>query len=461
MPAAIRRHGSNPSRPQLRPHNLRSLPKAAPPPISQHHPLHRLHPPPQIAQFPLFAPQESRPPLLSSLLQRTRPLEEKTPIPPDFKGAESVYSPSVLKPWPYEFYCKWGRWILPKDCILIGGRPLDGKVLWCFESDRVVGCVFSENDHVGLIKVGIFMGGEDDSEIIKPSYESRILTFLWGMGEDGGINWGLFLKLVLERKDEEERLIADEIRFWGVVGVEICEILMRLHLEGLTVGYLSLNCLGFDDFGRVLLQLFVKAGFELDSRNVSKVGPVSDVWSLASLLVCVLVGSSFEEEMESFLHSVVNAVKDEKGCDYDGLYLAWMGKVSALLKSRLGSDFASLLDVLCRCLGLEPGHRPLATELWKCLRGLVVKPQCDIGFTLKNENKNQESGGYIVLGDVCCMVDGTGHGSKGEEEAERDDARLRVEGDVVDGITRGDFKCLEVKGTGLHGIYYRNVSHVK
>ncbi|XP_042033598.1 uncharacterized protein LOC121780146 [Salvia splendens] len=473
----------------------------------------------------------------SSLLQRTRPLEEKTPIPPDFKGAESVYSPSVLKPWPYEFYCKWGRWILPKDCILIGGRPLDGKVLWCFESDRVVGCVFSENDHVGLIKVGIFMGGEDDSEIIKPSYESRILTFLWGMGEDERDKLGVVFKACFRvsslgkafgfwcneedrsvyivcqklasssfidcvfnrRKDEEERLIADEIRFWGVVGVEICEILMRLHLEGLTVGYLSLNCLGFDDFGRVcvdlsevlksgrrvsknvefglkdmflehnavflcpevLLQLFVKAGFELDSRNVSKVGPVSDVWSLASLLVCVLVGSSFEEEMESFLHYVVNAVKDEKGCDYDGLYLAWMGKVSALLKSRLGSDFASLLDVLCRCLGLEPGHRPLATELWKCLRGLVVKPQCDIGFTLKNENKNQESGGYIVLGDVCCMVDGTGHGSKGEEEAERDDARLRVEGDVVDGITRGDFKCLEVKGTGLHGIYYRNVSHVK
>lgn len=64
MPAAIRRHGSNPSRPQLRPHHLRRLPKAAPPPISQHHPLHRLHSPPQIAQFPLFAPQESRPPLL-------------------------------------------------------------------------------------------------------------------------------------------------------------------------------------------------------------------------------------------------------------------------------------------------------------------------------------------------------------------------------------------------------------
>ncbi|KAG6388645.1 hypothetical protein SASPL_150077 [Salvia splendens] len=432
----------NPARPRLRPHHLRRLPKASPPPIFQHHPLH-----------------------------------------------QSVSSPSVLKPWPYDFYYKWGRWILPKDCILNGGTPLDsyggvldGKVLRCFESDRMVGCVLRENDHVGLIKVGIFMGGEVDSGIIKPSYESRILTVLWGMGEDERDKLRVIFKACFRvsnvgkafgfwcneedksvyivcqklassslidcvfnrRKDEEERLIADEISFWGVVGVETCEILMRLHLEGLTVGYLSLNCLGFDDFGRVcvdlsevlksgmgvsknvefglkdlfldqnsvflspevLLQLFVNVGFELDSRNVSKVGPVSDVWSLASLLVWVLVGSSFEEEMKSFLHSVVNAVKDEKGFDYDGLYLAWMGKVSALLKRRLGSDFASLLDVLCRSLGLEPDHRPLATELWKCLRGLVVKPQCDIVFTLKNEHKNQESGGYIVLGDVCCMIEG-------------------------------------------------------
>ncbi|KAL1533582.1 hypothetical protein AAHA92_33447 [Salvia divinorum] len=468
----------------------------------------------------------------SSLLQRSRPLEEKRAIPPDFGGAESVSSPSVLNPWPYEFYCKWGRWILPEYCISIGGTPLDsyvgvldGKVLRCFESDRVMGCVLRENDYVGLIKVGIFVGGEVDSEIIKPSYESRILTVLWGMREDERDKLGVifnacfrvsnvgkaygfwcdeedksvyivcqklassnFIDFVFKRrKDDKERLIAGEISFWGVVGVEICEILMRLHLEGLTVGYLSLNCLGFDDFGRVcvdlsevlksgrrvsracknvefglkdmfldqntvflspevLLQLFVKAGFELDSQNVSKVGPVSDVWSLASLLVWVLVGSSFEEELESFLHSVINAVKDEKGCDYAGLYLAWMGKVSALLKSKLGSDLTSLLDVLCRCLGLEPCHRPNATELWKCLRRLVVKPQCDIGFTLKNEHKNQESGGYIVLGDVCCMVDETDHGSKGEEETERDDVRLRVEGDVIDGITHGDFKCLEMKG---------------
>lgn len=56
----------------------------------------------------------------------------------------------------------------------------------------------------------------------------------------------------------------------------------------------------------------MNAGFELNSQNVSKLCPVSDVGSLASLLVWFLVGSSVEEEMESFLHSVVNAAKDRK-----------------------------------------------------------------------------------------------------------------------------------------------------
>ncbi|XP_057795426.1 uncharacterized protein LOC131011664 isoform X2 [Salvia miltiorrhiza] len=470
----------------------------------------------------------------SSLLHRTRPLEEKTVIPP---GTKSASPPSVLKPWPHEFYCRWRRWILPEDCISIGGARLDsdggvldGIVLRFFGSDRVMGCVLREKEYVGLVKVGILVEG---SKLIKPSYESGILTVLWGMGEEERDKLGVILNagfrvsnvgkaygfwcdeadksvyIVFQKfassnfitdcvfkrgKVENERLIADEMSFLGVVGVEICEVLSRLHLEGLTVGYLSLNCLGFDYFSRVcvdlsevvnssrrvsravhractdadfglkdmlldhqnlvflspevLLQLVVKAAgwFEMDSLNVYEVGPVSDVWSVASLLVWVIVGSSFVKEMESFLHSVVNAVRNEKGCDYAGLYVVWMEKVSALLKRRLGLDFAPLLDILCRCLGLEPGHRPMATELWKCLRGLVVKPQFDIGLTLRNEQRNQESGHCIVLGDVWRMVDETEDGSKGEEESGKDDVRLRVEGDVIDGIAHGNFKCLEMKG---------------
>lgn len=388
-----------------------------------------------------------------------------------------------------------------------------------FESDRVMGCVLREENNVGLIKVGIFVEGEVDSKLIEPSYESRILTVLWGMKEEERVKLGVLLNasfrvsnvgkaygfwcneedrcvyIVFEKlasssfiecvfkitKDKNEVLTADEMSVAGMVGMEMCEIMGRLHLEGFTNGFLSLNCLGFDDFGRVcvdlsevvntgrrvstslkrgckdlefslkdklldqnlvflspemLSQIIVKTGFELDSLNVYKVGPASDVWSVASLLVWVILGSSFIKEMESFLQSVIN----EKKCDYIG----WKDKTAALLEGRLGSGCAPFLDILCGCLVLEPGHRPTVTELWKCFRGLIVKPQFDMELSLKQELTNQDSSDYIVVGDVFCMVEDD---LKGKEVNERDDVRLGVEGDVVDGITRGGhLKCLEMKG---------------
>ncbi|KAH6800020.1 hypothetical protein C2S52_000484 [Perilla frutescens var. hirtella] len=477
----------------------------------------------------------------SSILQRSRPIEEKKLTPPsspaEFGGEDSVFCTSVLKPWPYEFCCKWRRWILPKDCILIGemgldddGRGvLDGKVLRFFESERVLGCVLREKDNVGLAKVGVFVQGEVGLKLIKPSYESRILNVLWGLKEEERDKLGIilnatfrvsnvgkaygfwcdeegrcvyivweklsssnFIECVAKRKEvEKEGLSADEMSVLGMVGMEICEILSRLHFEGLIIGSLSLNCLGFSDFGRVcidlskvvytgrrvstaarsackdlefslkdnlldenlvflspemLSQLIVKEGFELDSLNVYKVGPASDVWSAASLLVWVIVGSSFTEEIDSFLHSVINAVKDEKGSDYSGLYIGWKEKIAALLEGILGTGCTSLLDILCRCLGLEPGDRPMVTEVWKCFRGLIVKPQLNMGLSCKQEQTNQDSSCYIVLGDVCRVIEEIEDGLKGKEVNDKDDVRLRVEGDVVDGITRGHLKCLEMKG---------------
>ncbi|KAL6556832.1 hypothetical protein OROHE_006708 [Orobanche hederae] len=349
----------------------------------------------------------------SSLLQRSCPNEDKRVIPPSS---------------PAEF---GGSRLHLQDCVSIGETDPDndigvlgGKVLRSFESDRVMGCVLREKEDVGLIKVGIFIESEAASKLIEPSYESRILTVLWGMKEDERDKLGVFIcatfrvsnvgkayefwrhnedaciyivceKLASpnfidcvfkrEKDDEKEGLSDDEMSFLGMVGMEICEILRRLHLEGLTVGYLCLNCLGFDDFGcvcvdiseeglqspEVLLQLIVNEGFELNSLNVYKVGPVSDDWSVASLLVWVIVGSSFVEEMESFLNPVIDSVKNEKDCDYSGLSLR-----------------------------LNPENRPTEAE----------------------------------------------DGVKEEEGNNGDDLKLKIEGDVVDGLSRGRFKCLEMEG---------------
>ncbi|KAL0314352.1 UNVERIFIED_CONTAM: hypothetical protein Sangu_2279600 [Sesamum angustifolium] len=201
------------------------------------------------------------------------------------------------------------------------------------------------------------------------------------------------VKCVLKKKeDKDERLSSDEISALAMLCMEICEILSRLHSEGLVFGFLRVSCFGFNDFGHVYVDLgeVLNTGFKFDwGKSRYEVGCASDVWFLACLLVRLIVGSTFVEEMERFLHFVVNAIKEEKGCDYSGLCVRWSEKIAVLLEGRLASEYASLQDILYRCLGFDPGNRPVITDLWKCLRELVVKPQFDTGLMLKQEVKKE------------------------------------------------------------------------
>ncbi|KAK4391045.1 hypothetical protein Sango_2167800 [Sesamum angolense] len=451
---------------------------------------------------------------LSSVLQHLHPQGNKKVISPSSPQAngkdQSVLFPSALKSWSYDFYCKWKKWVLPGDCISIekvgsesDGGVVCGEVLKYFQSDYMMGCVLREKEHVGLVRVGAFVESEEDSRIFKASYESRILTVLYRMEEEERNKLGIILnatlrvsnvgkvfgfwcneddkcvymvcekiaspnlvKCVLKKKeDKDERLSSDEISALAMLCMEICEILSRLHSEGLVIGFLRVSCFGFNDLGRVyvdlgevlntgrrlhmavrkelsdleislkdtfldndimfispemLLNCFVKEGFKFDwGKSRYEVGCASDVWSLACLLVRLIVGSTFVEEMEHFLHFVVNAIKEEKGCDYSGLCMRWSEKIAVLLEGRLASEYASLQDILYRCLGFDPGNRPVITDLWKCLRELVVKPQFDTGLMLKQEGKNMN---------------------------DRADVELRVDEDVVQGLSRGHVKCTEMKG---------------
>ncbi|KAK6131520.1 hypothetical protein DH2020_034727 [Rehmannia glutinosa] len=481
----------------------------------------------------------------SSVLQHRHPTEDKkvtSPSSPPVNGKnQSFLFPLTLKSWSYEFYCKWKKWVIPKDCILIekigsdeDGGVVNGTVFKSFESDHVIGFVSREKEDVGLVKVGIFVEGEEDSKIFKSSYESSIVTVLCGMKEverdeleiiinatlrvsNVGKAYGFWyneddkcvymvwqkftspslMNSVLKKmEDVAERFSSDRISGLGMLGMEMCEILSSLHSEGLVIGFLSVSCFGFNDFGRVfidlnevlnasrrvnmalqrthidldvnlkstlldenlvfispemLLQFVDRERFEFDwGKSRYEVGYGSDVWSLASLLVWLIVGSSFVEEMELFLHSVVNAVKDEKGCDYSVLYMSWMEKIAALLEGRLGWGCASLQDILCRCLDFDPGNRPVITELWKCLRELVVKPQFDMGLSLKLEVKKENSGPCVVLAELCHIVEEIDkeliHGLQGKNKNNGADVELRVDGDVVESMTRGHVKCVEMKG---------------
>ncbi|KAL6515509.1 hypothetical protein OROHE_018543 [Orobanche hederae] len=480
----------------------------------------------------------------SSVLQRCRPAEDKKgnspSSPPENEKNKSILFPLNVKSWSYEFYRKWKKWVIPKDCILIEKMGLDkdgvvasGKVVQSFGSYQVMGFLFRERENVGLVKVGFFLEGEDDSKFFESSYESRIVTVLNGMKAEERDELGMILnatlrasnvgkacgfwyneddncvymvwqkftssnlmKFVLKNDGGKERLSRDEISGLGMFGIETCEILTRLHLEGLVTGFLSVSCIVFDDFGRVyidlsevlnagrrvnmavrgvhkdlevnsksnllnenlvfispemLLQFVDKGGFEFVwEKSNHKVGYASDVWSIASLLVWLVVGSSFVQETESFMNFLLNAIIGGDGCDYAGLYMSWMEKTAKMLKCRLGSECDSIREILCKCLDYDPGNRPVITDLWKCLRELCIKPKFDIGHSLRQEVKKENSGKCIVLGEMCHIVEEIDHelinGVTGNENSNRNDVEFRVDGDVVEGMSRGRLKCIEMKG---------------
>ncbi|KAG8378229.1 hypothetical protein BUALT_Bualt08G0116000 [Buddleja alternifolia] len=432
--------------------------------------------------------------------------------------------------WSYEFYCKWKKWVLPKDCILIekenDGGDGYGKILRSFESDHVVGCVLRANENAGLVRLGIFVEDDGDSKFFDSSYESRIVSVLCGMSEeerneleiilnatfrvcnvgkgngfwynvDGHCVYMVFKKfgsfdlmkcVIKEKEDEEGMFSTDEMSGYGMLGMEICEILSGFHFEGLVIGCLGVSCFGFNEFGRVcfdlsevlnmgrrvvmamrsgrkdlevsvmknlldnnvvfispevLSQFMIKQGFELDlGKSRYDVGCASDVWSSACLLVWLILGSSFVEEMKAFMHCVINATNEEKGCDYSEMYMNWTEKIAALLRGRLGLKCVSLQEILCRSLELDPRNRPLITELWKCLRELVTKAQFDIELSVKEKVKKENLVHCVVLGELCRIIEQTDK----ELIYDRGDGKLRVDGDVIEGVSQGRVKCIEMKG---------------
>ncbi|KZV28821.1 hypothetical protein F511_06255 [Dorcoceras hygrometricum] len=443
----------------------------------------------------------------------------------------------IPKPWTYEFYRKWKRWVLPEGSVMIGQKGVEddcdmrcGKFLKSFGSDHVMGDAVRENEKLGLVKVGIFMEDESPTAHFKHSYESRIMSVLHKMRENERIELGSILHLnfsncnvgkvygfwydekdncmyiVFEKfescdlldnmikKEAGERLSIDEMRVFGMLGMELCEILSCLHLEGLAIGCLSLCFLGFNKFDRVfvdiaavlnmgrrlntiirwghensgmsskaskldenlvflspetMLQFLKKRGFDLDcGESECGVSGASDVWAIASLLVRLIVGSPFLEEMRTYVHSVATAITDKKEFDYSGLYLIWFEKVVVLLEGRLGLE-RSVKDVLRRCLEFDPESRPIITELWKFLRELVIQVPYDKGITLKSGMKKAKLGYSVVLGELCQIVEKTNEkliGVRGDSEREQVDQTGVMNGDVGDGVSKGRVKCVEMKG---------------
>ena len=193
----------------------------------------------------------------------------------------------------------------------------------------------------------------------------------WGDLEDG------FLYLVCERLNGavldqmdcfDDGLSKDYFRSFAVIGMEICEAMIGLHLEGLFMGCLSLACFELDDFGHVNLNVIevlliermvhetiMKAGsdgrrignkemgvlvselfkreifvspellFEMLKKENIKTDcggsfryPVvhsSDVWSVACIFLRLLIGKQFFRGLVEYVNNSISKVTEENNLD--------------------------------------------------------------------------------------------------------------------------------------------------
>jgi hypothetical protein len=211
------------------------------------------------------------------------------------------------------------------------------------------------------------------------------------MGPDAAPLWMVSERhpCYVSRLLEEERINGENmVAQIGAVAMEMCEAIIGLHGEGLVLGCLTLDCFSLDGFGHCLLDLNqvlalsrrVRAGASpsdigafvapevvavLGDTTKMKdcdfdglVGYRSDVWSLGCVLVTLLTGD----------------VQLTLGWNTDGSYDDWMKNlVTRLDASLVGTQLEPFSAITASCLSYDLKDRPEIPDLWKCIRGSLLK----------------------------------------------------------------------------------------
>ncbi|XP_050212779.1 uncharacterized protein LOC126664434 isoform X1 [Mercurialis annua] len=376
---------------------------------------------------------------------------------------------SVSPLWSDEFYITWKKWVLQNDAVLLEAKEKD------------CGFLKDGDKKVRLFKVGdCVLDVKGSGFVFKASYVARIMNFLYRLRDEvrGELSfilgiwskccrvckvyglWGDlgegFLYLVCERLNEfvcfENGLSKDVFSSFALMGMEICEAIMGLHLEGLFLGCLSLTCFELDAFGHVhlslneilytgrivyqdvteafsgekliglkeigklmselfkreafvcpelLLEILKKEKIEVDcGSSFGSAAGSSDVWSLACIFLRLLIGRQFVEEMVKYVDHSVSKVSETDSSDYAGVYKGLIEKSISLLNSKLGDEFKPLQHILCRCLNFDSDSRPSVFDLWKCIRELIIKPEFDTLLRLDKGINVKKKGHFLVLGEL-------------------------------------------------------------
>ncbi|CAN6327456.1 unnamed protein product [Urochloa humidicola] len=243
--------------------------------------------------------------------------------------------------------------------------------------------------------------------------------------------------------EEEETINGEEMLAQiGFVVMEACEVIMRLHGEGLVLGCLGLDCFCLDQFGHCLLdfsqvlalcrgvraeayshnigafvapEVVAVLGNALQMKDHGFGGLVecsSDIWSLGCVLVSLL---SRDEQLVA-------------GWDSEGSYDDWEKEVATRIHaSLLGTQLEPLAAIIISCLSYDPKGRPEIADIWKCIRGLLMKSG-HVALALDDDSAAQKSFRCLLLGELSSMFVESGsvesdvkaHLSQGAEENSSD-----------------------------------------
>nr|XP_043635180.1 uncharacterized protein LOC122606284 isoform X2 [Erigeron canadensis] len=441
-------------------------------------------------------------------------------IKPSKSSSSSTTHDFVPNLWSHEFYLHWKHRILPQLSIET--------------SDQTSSFVLHQNHkskvNVSLFKLAFFSDNDNDENaaaFFKFSYISKVMWLLFKLGNDDSLSeldsifnlnhplvstaYGLWcdhrhnLYLVCEYKARDTSLLnvvvsqQEDLSTFGIIGMELCETVMKLHDYGLVCGCCSLSCFCIDRFGHIVIGLnqvymvgerlqnmtaqavsfahdnsqslesdFTNALFEIHAfpspellvefvqkqgihfefdKSTCTAGYSSDVWSIACILIWFLVGKSFADETYAFLSSFIHEYINGNTCDCENLFVGWLDKVSGFLDNRLGSDHVSIKELLCKCLCHDPGTRPPVIDVWKYMRGLIIKPKFDIIAITEEKSTNTHKCHCLLLGDLLWSSKKTNKvDDRSSMMNDSTHENLVVESDVIEGLRKTSLACTELKG---------------
>lgn len=193
-----------------------------------------------------------------------------------------------------------------------------------------------------------------------------------------------------------DRKWAESFDF-GMIGMELCEVVMNLHSKAIVIGCLGLGSFFFDEYGHCLLDFNTVLlqskrtvrkirGSDTETANTQDfVSPkvfvslheggaslnyYSDVWSLGCILAKILLGDAkLDVELFEGFYCLLPRRKSENFVQVVTVqYEVWKEKVMSRLEALMsGTKYESLLQILELCLDYEPENRPRVRDIWCCI----------------------------------------------------------------------------------------------